>query len=41
MHVNEFGVKEKTNGIDQWPIICISNMLNKFLGFSTNKPLFN
>jgi hypothetical protein len=37
MHVNEFGVKEKTKGIDQWPIICISNMLNKFLGVLTNK----
>jgi hypothetical protein len=37
MHVNEFGSKEKTKGIDQWPIICISNMLNKFLGVLTNK----
>jgi len=38
MHVNEFGGKEKTKGIDQWPIICISNMLNKILDVLTNKP---
>jgi hypothetical protein len=38
MYVNEFGVKEKTKGIDQWPIIYISNMLNKILDVLTNKP---
>jgi len=38
MHVNEFGVNEKTRGNDQQPIIYISNMLHKFLDVLTNKP---
>jgi hypothetical protein len=36
MHVNEFGVKEKTKGANQSPV-SISNTFNKFFDVLTNK----